>query len=73
MQKNFELLGIKKPIDLAKKDAFKMYKDICKKTGTRHDPCVLDTYMAAVDFMNGGKPKPWWNFTDTRKKKYPNL
>lgn len=73
MQKDFEILGIKEPADLANMDPFKMYKNIYKKTGTRHDPCVLDTYMAAVDFMQGGKPVPWWHFTAKRKKTHPEI
>ncbi len=73
MIKDFNLLGIKVPADLKGKDAFDLYKKICKKTGYRHDPCVLDTYMAAVDFMNGAPAKFWWRYTKTRKEKYPNI
>jgi hypothetical protein len=36
-------------------------------TGVRNDPCMADTSMAAVDFMNGGSPKSWWSFTAKRK------
>ena len=36
--------------------------------GRLHDPCVLDTFMAAHDFMNGGFAQPWWHFTEQRKK-----
>lgn len=71
--KDFVVLGIKEPKGLKGKDAFVLYKNLCKKTGTRHDPCVLDTFMAAVDFMNGGKAKNWWVFTPLRKKNYPNI
>ncbi len=35
--------------------------------GRRHDPCVLDTFLAAHEFMNGGEVKPWWAFTERRK------
>ncbi|HSH95895.1 MAG TPA: helix-hairpin-helix domain-containing protein, partial [Roseimicrobium sp.] len=35
--------------------------------GLRHDPCMLDTFIAAVRFMDGGPKKPWWAFTKERK------
>ncbi len=73
MIRDFEMLGIRKPADLKGKDAFALYQKINKKSGTRHDPCVLDTYMAAIDFMNGAGPKAWWRYTKERKKKYPDL
>lgn len=62
------ILGIKRPLDLKGKDGIKLYEKLCKITGKRHDPCMADTFMAAVDFMNGGEPRPWWHFTDERKK-----
>ncbi len=61
-------LGIFKPTDLCKKNALKLYQLLNETTGVRHDPCVLDTFMAAVDFMNGGKARPWWDFTKSRKQ-----
>lgn len=67
----FKLIGIKTPQHLKGKDAFKLYLKLNKVTGKRYDPCVLDTFIAAVDFMNGGKAKPWWKFTAQRKEKYP--
>jgi hypothetical protein len=27
--------------------------DLCRITGQRHDPCLLDTFIAAVRFMEG--------------------
>lgn len=65
---DLRLLGIGTPQKLSGKDPVKLYRDLNRKTGQRHDPCVLDTFMAAVDFMNGGKPMPWWSFTEQRKK-----
>ena len=67
MARDFKLLGFKHPQDLAGKDPIKLYEQIQKLIGTRHDPCVLDTYMAAVDFMNGNPAQPWWNYTPKRK------
>ena len=33
----------------------------------RQDPCVLDTLMAATDFMRGAPAAPWWKYTAERK------
>ena len=73
MVRDFELMGIRQPADLIGADAFALYQRICKLTGKRHDPCVLDTYMAAVDFMNGAWPRDWWSCTAQRKREYPDL
>ncbi|KND51440.1 MAG: Mitomycin resistance protein [Parcubacteria bacterium C7867-001] len=71
--KDFVQIGIKDPVGLQGKDAFTLYKKLCTKTGTRHDPCVLDTFMAAVDFMDGAPARPWWHYTQERKKRFPNI
>jgi len=73
MVKDFALLGIRTPGDLKKQDAFKLYQKLCKKTGVRHDPCVLDTFLAAVDFMNGAPVRAWWEYTEGRKRTHPDV
>jgi hypothetical protein len=73
MASDFKALGIKSPTDLKYKDAYKLYQKICKVTGYRHDPCVLDTYMAAVDFMKGAEARPWYSYTPKRKSLYPKI
>ena len=70
---DFRELGLTKPSDLADKNPLMLYQRLCTLTGTRQDPCVLDTFMAAVDFMNGAPSLPWWHYTDERKKNFPNL
>ena len=72
MVKDFILIGLKKLHDLKGNDAVVLYQKLCKKTGSRHDPCVLDTFIAAVDFMNGATSLPWWHYTKGRKKQFPN-
>ncbi len=64
---DLRILGITRPAQLTGKDGLVLYHQLNKKTGVRHDPCMADTLMAAVDFMNGGKPRPWWEFTAKRK------
>jgi hypothetical protein len=64
---DLRLIGITLPYDLRNKDAFVLYQKLCAATGQRQDPCVLDTFMAAVDFMRGGQAAPWWQYTAQRK------
>jgi hypothetical protein len=61
-------LGITSPGQLAGRDPYAMYDDLCRVTGVRHDPCMLDTFIAAVRFMEGGPKQPWWAFTAERKQ-----
>jgi hypothetical protein len=62
------LIGISSPEDLRGKDPYKMFDDLCHATGSRHDPCVIDVFIAAVRFMAGAPAKPWWKFTPERKR-----
>ena len=68
MEKLFVLLGVDKPIELAGKDPYQMYKELCSISPKRQDPCVLDVFLSAVRYMEGGPPKKWWEFTEERKK-----
>ena len=61
-------LGITTPADVKRMDPYRTYDALRDPMGQRHDPCVLDTFMAAHDFMNGGPAQPWWHFTEHRKK-----
>lgn len=61
-------LGIAEPADLLDRDPFQMYDELSSLTGQRHDPCLLDTFIAAVRFMQGEPKKPWWKYTAERKK-----
>ncbi|MFL6661673.1 MAG: helix-hairpin-helix domain-containing protein [Rhizobacter sp.] len=64
---DLRLIGIQAPADLRGKDAFVLYQKLCAATGQRQDPCVLDTFMAATDFMRGAPAAPWWKYTAERK------
>jgi len=61
-------LGIVEPADLPGCDPYQMYDDLCRITDQRHDPCLLDTFIAAVRFMEGEPKKPWWKYTAERKR-----
>src|SRR5436305_15034804 len=56
-------LGITTPGDLLGRDPYAMYDDLCRITSQRHDPCLLDTFIAAVRFIEGAPKKPWWKYT----------
>ena len=62
-------IGIDHPKKLAGKDPFELYRRLCEKTGVRHDPCVMDVFISAIHFMDGGDPLPWWSFTEMRKQR----
>ena len=73
MAGDFRALGLVHPRELAGQDPLALYKRMCRLSGQRQDPCVLDTYMAAVEFMQGGPAKAWWAFTAERKRRFPEL
>jgi len=64
---DLNLLGIFKPEDLRGKDAYALYNTLCSLTGKRQDPCVIDVFISAISFVDGGPAVPWWYFTDERK------
>jgi hypothetical protein len=67
---DLRLIGIHSPRELKGRDAFVLYQKLNAATGTRNDPCVLDTFMAVVDFMNGAAAAPGWTYTAQRKALY---
>jgi hypothetical protein len=64
---DLESIGIVHPHDLPGKDPYRLYDQLCRVTATRQDPCVLDTFIAAVRFMEGAPAHPWWHYTAERK------
>lgn len=66
-------IGIDTPAQLLQQDAWHLYQRLCEHSGQRQDPCVLDTFMAAADFMGGAAPLPWWHYTAQRKARYGKL
>ncbi len=65
---DFRLLGLRHPSQLVGRDPYKLYDALCKKTGVRHDPCVIDVFLACVRFMEGDSARPWWKYTPERKR-----
>src|SRR5947207_1474280 len=60
--------GIATPAELPGRDPYALYDDLCRLTGQRHDPCLLDTFIAAVRYMEGAPKLPWWKYTAERKR-----
>ena len=65
---NLRQLGIKHPQQLLGKDGYTMHEELCKRTHKDHDPCVIDVFLAVINFMEGGGPAPWYHFTKERKE-----
>lgn len=71
MAGDLRLLGIESPMQLDGQDPVALYLRLCRLTEVRHDPCVLDTLMAAVAFIERDDARPWWAFTEARKRDWP--
>jgi hypothetical protein len=65
---DFRLLGYRHPSELVGLDPYKLFDALCKKTGVRQDPCVIDVFLACVRFMEGAPAQPWWAYTAERKR-----
>nr|WP_298131241.1 helix-hairpin-helix domain-containing protein [uncultured Pseudoxanthomonas sp.] len=61
-------IGIAHPHDLLGQDPYALYRRVNETTGQRHDPCLCDCFIAAVRFMEGSGPVPWWHYTAERKR-----
>ena len=68
-ENNLNILGINKPNQLIGRDSYKMYNELCNATNQKYDLCIIDVFISAVNFMEGGPPKKWWEFTEERKIK----
>ena len=67
MRADLALLGVTTVGELARRDADRLYLDLCAATGARHDPCVHDTFAAAIHQARTGEVFDWWAFTAARK------
>lgn len=61
-------IGILEPRQLIGRDPYELYELSSARAGVPQDPCVCDTYIAAVRFMEGAPPHPWWHYTAERKR-----
>jgi hypothetical protein len=77
MLRDFELLGITSVRELARQNPQRMYEKMERATGRRQDPCVLDTFCAAV--AQAKNPRlaaekcQWWWWSRRRKKRSKDI
>ena len=71
MLRDFGMLGIRSIAQLARQNPRRMYERLGRLTGQRQDPCVLDTFCAAVaQARNPRLPAAqcqWWYWSRKRK------
>ncbi|MBA0084377.1 MAG: hypothetical protein HRJ53_05220 [Acidobacteria bacterium Pan2503] len=71
MLRDFEMLGIRSVVQLAEQDPRRMFERLGRKRGQRQDPCVLDTFCAAVAQARNPRLPPeqcqWWYWSRKRK------
>jgi len=60
-------LGIATPQDLRGQDPDELFERLRALDGRREDPCLLDTFIAAVAIANGEPARPWWHYSRERK------
>ncbi len=76
MLRDFEMLGIRNMGQLARLNPQRMYERLGRLIGQRQDPCVLDTFCAAVaQARNPRLPAEqcqWWYWSRKRKLGKPN-
>ena len=65
---DFERLGIRTRAQLARRNAYRLYERLCALTAQRHDPCVIDVFLATISECRGNAPRDWWLFTPERKR-----
>ena len=70
LARDLRRIGIKLPHQLIGRDPELLYQALCDLTRARQDPCVLDTFISAVRFMEGAPARPWWHYTPERKRSY---
>jgi hypothetical protein len=65
--RRLERLETTRPDDLKGQDPYDLFERLCQLDGCEHDPCLLDTFVAAVSYVEGGPSRPWWEFSRERK------
>lgn len=69
MRADLALLGIETLEQLAASEPDALYLALARKTGQRQDPCVWDTFAAAIHQARTGEARDWWSFTPLRKQR----
>lgn len=69
MRADLALLGIETLEQLAASEPDALYLALARRTGQRQDPCVWDTFAAAIHQARTGEARDWWSFTPLRKQR----
>jgi len=73
MLRDFDRLGVRSVPQLARQNPRVLYEKLCRVTGERQDPCVLDVFCAAVaQAKNPRLPAEkcqWWYWSRQRKRR----
>ena len=64
---DLERIGLTHPKQLIGKNAYELYRQHCSKLGCKQDHCIIDVFLSAISYMEGGDSQPWWHFTKERK------
>lgn len=64
---DFQLLGFTHPEQICGQNPREMYERLGQLKGSRQDPCVLDVLTSVTEFLAGGPPRPWWEYSAQRK------
>jgi len=68
---DLEMLGVRNMTQLARSNPQQLYFRLCRMTGERQDPCVLDVFSAAVaqarDPQLPAERCVWWYWSRKRK------
>ena len=72
MLADFKMLGIDSVAQLAEQEADDLHVRLCVLTGKRQDPCVHDTFAAAIHQARTGEARDWWTISPARKARQAN-
>jgi hypothetical protein len=63
-------LGFRRAEELRGQDSLELYRRLERLTGSRQDPCVLDTFACAIWHAEHprARPRKWWEWSRRRLK-----
>ena len=71
MERDLLSLGVRSVAKLARRSPERLYRQLERTTGKKQDPCVLDTFRAAVaQALDPDLPmeqRVWWYYSGLRK------
>jgi hypothetical protein len=69
MERDLTGLGIRAIEDLAQAEAGDLFQRLERKSKSRVDPCVYDTFRAIIHEARTGEKTPWFAWTEERKRR----